>query len=55
MEGSTPEEKEAYVSGLREVILDLRQRKVNNLDAIASEIAHYRLKFLGDDSKILPL
>lgn len=51
----TGDSREKFVAGLREVLLDLRLRKVNDFDAIASEIIAYRAKFLGDQSKILSL
>ena len=54
-EGSTPEEKETYINGLRSLIFDLRKREIKDLDAIAEAIAQYRLKFLDDASKVLSL
>lgn len=54
-EGSTPEEKEAYINGMRSLIFDLRKRDIRDLDAIAEAISQYRLKFLDDASKVLPL
>ncbi|POS84470.1 hypothetical protein EPUL_003839, partial [Erysiphe pulchra] len=44
----TGDSREKFVAGLREVLLDLRLRKVNDFDTIASEIIAYRAKFLGD-------
>lgn len=54
-EGSTPDEKSAYINGMRSLILDLRERKINDLDTIAQAISQHRLRFLGDTSKVLPL
>ena len=54
-EGSTSEEKDEYIKGLRTLIVDLRERKIKDLDAIAEAIAQYRLKFLDDASRVLPL
>ncbi|TQS37422.1 hypothetical protein Golomagni_02106 [Golovinomyces magnicellulatus] len=51
----TGEKREKFVAGLREVLLDLRLRKINDFDTIASEIIAHRAKFLGDDSKVLAL
>ena len=41
--------------GLRELIMDLRSRKVNDLGTVAAEIMDYRQKFVGDASKVIPL
>jgi len=54
-EGSTPEEKEAYVTGLKQLILDLRHRRVNGVNEIAAEITAYRAQSLGDSSRVLSL
>ena len=54
-EGSTTEEKDEYIKGLKSLIVDLRERKIKDLDAIAEAIARYRLKFLDDASRVLPL
>ncbi len=54
-EGTTPEEKDSYINGLRSLILDLRERKIKDLDAIAEAIVQYRLRFLDDSSRVLPL
>lgn len=49
------QEAQAYRDGLRQVIQNIRERKVKDCSAVASEIAAYRTKFLGDEHKILPL
>ena len=54
-EGTEPHDKDTYITGLRNLILDLRQRKVRDLDTIAAEISAYRRQFLGDSSKTLRL
>lgn len=51
----TGERRENFIAGLREVLLGLRLRKVNDFDIIASEIVAHRAKFLGDQTKILGL
>ncbi|RKF72399.1 hypothetical protein GcM1_248135 [Golovinomyces cichoracearum] len=51
----TGDRRDKFVAGLREVLLDLRLRKINDFDTIASEIIAHRAKFLGDDSKVLAL
>ncbi|KAI9875882.1 MAG: hypothetical protein M1830_007845 [Pleopsidium flavum] len=54
-EGRTPEERDEYVSGLKQIIQDMRGRKVKDFNTVASEIAAYRTRFLKDTSRILLL
>lgn len=54
-EGLSAEKKDAFVVGLRQIIQEIRGRKVKDFRIVASEIAAYRARFLGDSSKILPL
>lgn len=54
-EGLTPQERDAYANGLRQIIQEIRGRKVRDFNAVAAEITAYRAKFLGDDLKVLPL
>ncbi|KAL9130422.1 MAG: hypothetical protein Q9217_001389 [Psora testacea] len=54
-EGTTPPEQDAFVKGLRELILDLRNRKVGGMSDIASAITMYRKNFLADDSRVLSI
>ncbi|KAL8907313.1 MAG: hypothetical protein Q9207_001490 [Kuettlingeria erythrocarpa] len=54
-EGLSAERKHAFVVGLRQIIQEIRGRKVKDFRTVASEIAAYRARFLGDKSKILPL
>ncbi|KAL8843315.1 MAG: hypothetical protein Q9170_000173 [Blastenia crenularia] len=54
-EGLSAEQKDAFVVGLRQVIQEIRGRKVKDFRTVASEIAAYRARFLGDNSKVLPL
>lgn len=49
------EQRDRFCIGLKEVLLGLRVRKIRDFDIIASEIIAHRTKFLGDDSKVLPL
>lgn len=51
-DGSSPDE---FGNGLREVIHDIRSRKIRDFNIVAGEITAYRAKFLGDSSKVLPL
>lgn len=51
-DGSSPDE---FGNGLREVIHDIRSRKIRDFNIVAGEITAYRAKFLGDRSKVLPL
>ncbi|KAL8923973.1 MAG: hypothetical protein Q9172_002900 [Xanthocarpia lactea] len=54
-EGLSEEQRSAFVVGLRQTIQEIRVRKVKDFKIVASEIAAYRARFLGDSSKILPL
>ena len=51
-DGSSQDE---FGNGLREIIHDIRSRKVKDFNIVAGEITAYRAKFLGDRFKILPL
>jgi hypothetical protein len=53
-EGKTPEEQEAYIAGLKELINNMRRDQVKDFSTVASEIAAYRRRFLSDPSRILP-
>ncbi|MCJ1473992.1 hypothetical protein MMC13_002648 [Lambiella insularis] len=54
-EGSTLEEKNAYVNGLKKIISDMRSRRVTDFNTVAQEITAYRASFLGDSSRVLTL
>ncbi|RMJ27362.1 hypothetical protein PHISP_01742 [Aspergillus sp. HF37] len=54
-EGKTPEEKDRYLAGLKQIINDMRRGSVKDLISVAREIAAYRRRFLEDPSRILPL
>lgn len=54
-EGQTEEEKETYISGLKEIINEMRRDKVKDFSTVAAEIAAYRRRFLQDPSRVLPL
>lgn len=49
------EQRDRFCVGLKEVLLKLRVNRVRDFDIIASEIIAHRVKFLGDESKVLPL
>ena len=51
----TGEEKNKFIQGLREVLQGFRANKVKDFDAIARGIIEYRSRFLGDQSRVLPL
>jgi hypothetical protein len=51
----TGERRDKFCAGLKEVLVDLRVRKIRDFDIIASEIVAHRAKFLGDKSKVLAL
>lgn len=53
--GYSEEDKPRFVEGLRTVLHGLRTKKTKDFHVIASEIAAYRARFLGDKSKILLL
>lgn len=53
--GYSEEDKPRFVAGLRTVLHGLRTKKTKDFHVIASEIAAYRARFLGDKSKILLL
>lgn len=54
-EGRTPQERDEYVNGLKQIIQDMRGRKVKDFNTVASEIAAYRTRFLKDPSRVLLL
>lgn len=54
-EGKTPEEREAYIEGLKDLINSMQRDQVKDFPTIAGEIAAYRRRFLSDPSRILPL
>ena len=54
-EGNTPEEKNAYVSGLKRIIHNMRERRITDFNTVAQEITAYRSSFLGDSSRVLTL
>ena len=51
-DGSSADE---FGNGLREIIHDIRSRKIRDFNIVAGEITAYRTKFLRDSSKVLPL
>lgn len=54
-EGQTPEEKERYTEGLKEVINESQRNGVNEFGAVAKAIVDYRRRFLADPSRVLAL
>jgi CRISPR/Cas system CSM-associated protein Csm2 small subunit len=54
-EGETPEEKEKFLEGLKEIINTMQRDQVKDFTTVAREIAAYRRRFLSDPSRILPL
>ncbi len=53
--GYNEEDKPKFVQGLRTVLQELRAKKTKDFQIIASEIAAYRARFLGDRTKVLLL
>jgi len=52
-EGTTPEEEQNYVSGLKQMIYGMRSKHITDFELVAKEIAGYRSSFLGDSSRVL--
>lgn len=46
---------EEFGNGLREIIHDIRSKKIRDFNIVAGKITTYRAKFRGDSSKVLPL
>ena len=53
--GLPKEQQDAYNEGLRNVIRDIRSRNVRDFNAMAADITTYRVNFIGDNTKVLPL
>jgi hypothetical protein len=51
----TGEQRKQFCDGLKEVLSDLRARKIRDFDIIAKEVVAHRARFLGDSSKVLML
>jgi hypothetical protein len=51
----TGDQRIRFVTGLKEVLIGLRTRKIRDFDLIAKEIIAHRAAFLGDRSKVLVL
>jgi hypothetical protein len=51
VEGFSPTQKPRFVSGLTELLQRLRNQKIKNFSAIASQIAAYRSKFVEGNAK----
>jgi hypothetical protein len=54
-EGTTEEEQEKYINGLREMIIELKKRGEKDLVVVAKAIAAYRRKFLGSEDRVVRL
>ncbi|MCJ1251410.1 hypothetical protein MMC30_008643 [Trapelia coarctata] len=52
-EGDTREEQKKYVSGLKQMIYDMRSKHITDLELVVKGIAAYRSSFLGDSSRVL--
>ena len=55
MEGDTEAVKNSYRDGLRELITDMRSRKVNDFETVAAEISRYRSRFFNDPTRVVRL
>jgi hypothetical protein len=49
------DQRARFVDGLKDALGAIRERKIRDFDNIAKEILAHRRRFLGDDSKVLPL
>ncbi|KAH7158134.1 hypothetical protein B0J13DRAFT_520842 [Dactylonectria estremocensis] len=49
------EQKQKYITGLRELLTGFRNRKIKDFQALSDGIIEYRAQFHGDRTKILPL
>ncbi|KAG5926186.1 hypothetical protein E4U42_003553 [Claviceps africana] len=49
------QQRDNYISGLKQLLTDYRNRKVRDFQVISQGIVDYRARFLGDKTKILPL
>ncbi|KAI9814333.1 MAG: hypothetical protein M1832_005913 [Thelocarpon impressellum] len=55
VEGSTPEQREAYKAGLRRALQELDRAEVKDFSTVAARMASYRSEFLQDASRVLVL
>lgn len=55
MEGDTEAMKDSYRDGLRELITNMRARKVNDFETVAAEISRYRSRFFDDPTRVVRL
>ena len=53
--GKTPEEKQGWNDGLRQVLKELRKKSIKDPNGIAVEIAKYRRTFLNDATRVINL
>jgi len=54
-EGKTAEERDEYVTGLKQIINDMRRDKVKDFNIVVTEITAYRRRFLQGPTRLLPL
>lgn len=47
--------RQEYITGLRQLLTDYRERKIKDFKTISQGILDYRAQFRGDKTKILPL
>jgi len=55
MEGDTDAVRNTYRDGLRELITDMRARKINDFETVAAEISLYRSSFFNDTTRVVRL
>ena len=45
-QGDTEDEKSQYGAGLREIVVDLKEKNIRNFDQVAERLLNYRLDYL---------
>jgi hypothetical protein len=53
--GKTPEERQKWNDGLRQVLKGLRTNNIKDPNGIAAEIAKYRRDYFNDETRVLNL
>jgi hypothetical protein len=55
VEGTTQQQKDAYSAGLRNTIMDLKEKGIKDFATVAQGIAAFRRSFLGDQTRVVKL
>jgi hypothetical protein len=54
-EGTTEEEKDKFIEGLRRTILHLKQQGIMDFTMVAQGISAFRREFFGDETRVVKL